>query len=114
VPFPSSEIDQISLFLREFCDDRVPPHAREQVQLDFHFDRNSVTLVERRPPWDGRGGWTESNIAKFRYFVGRREWRLYCRSRNGRWRQYPLLGAAARFETLLSEVDEDPICIFWG
>jgi hypothetical protein len=56
----------------------------------------------------------ESPVAKFRFVVSRGIWDLYFRDRNLKWRHYDLIRPSARFETLLSEVEADPTCIFWG
>ncbi|MEQ7009317.1 DUF3024 domain-containing protein [Actinopolymorpha sp. B17G11] len=44
----------------------------------------------------------------------RRSWTLYWRDRNLRFHIYDLLALARRVEHLLTEIDRDPIWIFWG
>jgi hypothetical protein len=114
LPLPPAEKERVGLILREYCEEKVPLRVRDQLQLDFRFDGNNAILFERRPAWDGRKDWIESNVAKFRYFVGRAEWEVYWCDRNLRWRRYDLLAPSRRFTTLLTEVDSDPTCIFWG
>jgi hypothetical protein len=100
--------------LTRYCEEKVPSHVRGEVQLRFRFEGNAVLLYEYRPPWDGAGDWVETMVAKFRYFVGRREWALYWRDRNERWQRYDLIDASRVFDDLLDEVDADPTGIFWG
>ena len=114
VPISSFGRKRVSNLINRYCDQRVPPPIRAEPELRFRFEGNSVLLYERRPAWNRPGEWTESNVAKFRYFVGREEWVLYWRDRYGRWKRYDLLGASLVFEDLLSQVDEDPTGIFWG
>ena len=114
MPISEFERKRVSGILTRYCDETVPSHVRDQVQLRFGFDGNSVILHEYRPPWDGRGDWNEIPVAKFRYFVGRQEWALYSRDRNLRWRSYDLIAPSAVFEDLLTEVEADPTGIFWG
>jgi len=52
-------------------------------------------------------------VARFRFFVGRQDWALYCRDRNGRVKPYDLVAPSRLFEDLLPEVDADPTVIFW-
>jgi hypothetical protein len=51
--------------VEEFCDSRVPEHARDQVRLEFVVRGNSITLVERRAPWrpDYGPDWSSLDIA---------------------------------------------------
>ena len=114
MPISSFERRRVSKMLGEYCEQRIPTHVRNQLELGFRFEGNSVVLYERRPPWRGKGPWTESAVAKFRYFVGRQEWELYCRDRYERWHRYELIGPSRVFDDLLSEVEEDPTAIFWG
>jgi Protein of unknown function (DUF3024) len=49
-----------------------------------------------------------------RYVASKRPWTLYYHRHTSRWERYPLLGPSRRLADLLSEVSEDPICVFWG
>ena len=114
MPISSFERRRVSKLLNGYCDQRVPLQIRNELELRFRFEGNSVVLYERRPAWNRLGEWTESAVAKFRYFVGRQEWVLYWRDRYGRWKQYDLIGPSRVFEDFLSEIDEDPTGIFWS
>jgi len=72
--------------VEEFCDSRVPEHARDQVRLEFVVRGNSITLVERRAPWrpDYEPDWSSLDIAQLRYDAQARVWSLYCRDRHER------------------------------
>jgi hypothetical protein len=114
VPISPFQVTRVSKILEAFCDDRVPPEVRDQVELRFRFEGNSVILFERRPAFQRPGDWTEIQIARFRYFVGRQEWALFWSDRNSKWQRYDLIPDSPSFEDLLTEVDSDPTCIFWG
>jgi len=78
--------------------------------------RQAVNIVERRPPWREDFGpeWSRLPIARLRYVASNRLWTLYYHRHTGRWERYPLLGPSGRLGDLLSELAEDPICVFWG
>lgn len=114
MPISETEKNSASWLLSQFCETRIPPHVRDQIELGFRFEGNVVYLFERRPNWRGSGEWTSMDIARFRYFVGRGEWVLYWSDRNQIWHRYDLIGDWLPFRRLLKEVDEDPTCIFWG
>ncbi len=109
---PTADVARI----RALCDQRVPDDARDEVRIEVEEDRQAVTILERRPPWRGDYGteWTRSPIARLRYVSATRLWTLYYRRHTCRWERYPLLGSTPRVDELLTEIDQDPICIFWG
>ncbi len=102
--------------IRHFCEQRIPPHALDQVRLEARESRGAVTIVERRAPWreDYGPDWTTSPVARFRHTAKTRLWTLYWRDRNGRWHLYDLKRPTADILALLDEVDRDPTGIFWG
>jgi len=94
----------------------VPPDVRDEVRVECEVDPRAVTVVEWRLPWREDLGpeWTRIPIARFRYVATTRLWTLYYHRHTGRWERYPLLGATTRIDPLLSELELDPICLFWG
>ena len=109
---PATDVARI----QELCDARVPPEAREHVRVELEQERHAVNIVEYRPPWREDYGpeWSRLPIARLRYVASKRLWTLYYHRYTGRWERYPLLGPSRRLADLLSEVAEDPICVFWG
>ena len=102
--------------IRELCEARVPPEAREHVRVELEQERQAVNIVERRPPWREDYGpeWSRLPIARMRYVASKRLWTLYYHRHTGRWERYPLLGPSRRLADLLSEIADDPICVFRG
>jgi hypothetical protein len=102
--------------IRELCEARVPPEARKHVRVGLEHERQAVNIVERRPPWREDYGpeWSRLPIARLRYVASKRLWTLYYHRHTGRWERYPLLGPSRRVADLLSEIAEDPICVFRG
>jgi len=101
--------------VRHYCEQRIPPHALDQVRLEAVVSRGAVTIVERRAPWREDYGpeWTARGIARLRYTGTRGEWALYWSDRNARWHRYDLIDPAPQVTNLLDEIDRDPTCIFW-
>jgi hypothetical protein len=100
--------------LTEYCETKIPEHARDRVRLGFRFGPSDVVLFEERPGFDRPTQWREEDVAKFRYLASRHEWCLYCQFGDLKWHEYGPRFTAARFQTLLKEVDKDPTGIFWG
>lgn len=100
-----------------FCETRVPEKHLDEVRLECSRRDNSITLVERRAPWNPeRAGaeWTSSEIAQLRFDSSSGQWSLFCRDRNERWWLYDNIGPSSRVDALLAEINSDPTGIFWG
>jgi len=110
----SEQQDQIMQTLDAFCDERVPIAVRDKVVLQYRIRGNDVLLFEKRPFFRQPERWIESPVAKFRYTKSTSLWTLLWPDRNTNWHDYEHIEAAEDFETLLSEVDQDPTGIFWG
>ncbi len=102
--------------VQRWCVRRVPEHARHQVRVECQAAQRHITIVERRAPWHEDFGpeWTSWPIARLRYIIADRSWTLYWRDRNLRFHVYDLLAPSDRVEDLLTEIERDPTCIFWG
>nr|GLK33700.1 hypothetical protein GCM10017611_05420 [Rhodococcus wratislaviensis] len=102
--------------VQRWCVARVPEHARHHVRLECEVAARHLTIVERRAPWCADVGpeWTSLPIARLRYTKATKTWSLYWRDRNLRFHAYDLLPPSPHLETLLTELDRDPTCIFWG
>jgi Protein of unknown function (DUF3024) len=102
--------------VRRWCEQRVPPHARDQVRVECDTGSRQLTIIECRPPWrQGIGPeWTRLPIARLRYTQPTQMWTLYWRDRNLRFHRYDQLEPSPNIGNLLREIDRDPIAIFWG
>lgn len=100
--------------VREYCEQRVPKEARDQVRIETQVAQNAVTVIERRPPWhDADDDWSEHPVARLRYTAKSGLWTLYWHDSNERWHRYQT-GPATNVRSLLDEIDHDPTGIFWG
>ena len=102
--------------VRRFCVERTPTDEPSEIRLECSVRGNSITVVERRPPWSEIVGpeWTSMKIAQLRYDDRSRLWTLYCIDRNERWWPYDFAQPSGDVEDLLTALDEDPSGIFWG
>jgi hypothetical protein len=75
---PETDLARINRWVTR-RNERIPPHARNQIRIEADVDDRSVTILECRPPWDpDRMGpeWTRHPIARLRYTRSRHEWDL--------------------------------------
>jgi len=101
--------------VRRFCEAQNRHDLADKLRNDFDVRGRSITIVECRPPWDGSPGeWTRTPIAQIRYDAETGRYAVYWADRNDRWRRYEEIEPTVDIEVVLREIDEDPICVFWG
>ena len=112
---PEFVAHQVENTLTKYCENRIPPHVRDKIRLEYTRRGSRITLLERRPNWrDPSAKWTALPVARFEYHADKGHWTLHCADRNERWHLYESLEPTKRFEDLLEELDRDPTGIFWG
>ena len=116
MPLPEIARRRVEHILGDFCEARVPRHARDQVRLELDIRGNAVTIFELRAPWSGDTdrSWTRGPVAQFRYDDDSLRWTLYWRDRDQRWFEYDRIEPSIELADLLEEVNADPAGIFWG
>jgi hypothetical protein len=114
MPLPEFTRKLVETKLTKYCEQRIPPHVRDQVRLNYRIRGNLVTLFEERTVYKQPSKCVEIFIAQFRFNPQDKKWSLYCADRNSRWHLYGLLSPSADFDELLKEVDRDPTGIFYG
>ncbi len=94
----------------------MPSEAADQVRIEMDVDPRAITILECRPPWDEPANpeWIRHEIARLRYTESRSEWALYWRDRHSRFHLYDRIEPTPNVESLLTEIDADPTCVFWG
>lgn len=107
---PEIEMYRVNKLFSQYCEQRIPPHARGQVKLIYQIKGNKVALIEARPYYDDPTKWTEMPIAQFEYSVTTKSWSLYSYNRNSK--RIPI--TKGTLEKLISEVDKDRSGMFWG
>ena len=100
--------------INKYCEDRSPIEHADKVRIEASARGKTVTIVERRPPWDGIGNeWTSHGLARLRFDSDTTKWALYWSDSNGSFHLYDLIEPGT-VTTLLEEIERDPTCIFWG
>jgi hypothetical protein len=102
--------------VESFCRRHVPEQYRDEVRLEVTVRGNSVTVIERRPPWrEGIGTeWTSLRIAQLRYDSALALWSLYWSDSNDRWLHYADATPARSVDTLIEAIQDDRSGVFFG
>jgi len=101
--------------LASYCEQKLPPLARDKIRLEIDIDGETVVLSESRPHFRNTATWVRLPVAGFRFNLASRTWTLLCPKigQPGSWRVYP-----ARPEhdlgKLIKLLDLDETGAFWG
>jgi hypothetical protein len=92
-----------------WCEHRVPQRARHQVRMEYRVRGATVTVVERRVPWDAPGtefgpAWTTRPVAQLRRTPP--GWRLFWPDRRTRWHLIDDVPASPSVIPLLEALDD--------
>jgi hypothetical protein len=109
---PRETIEAAVAEVAGYCEQR----STDDYRIEHAVRGSSITLLERRPPWNPAYGseWSSLKVAQLRYDDRARRWRLYSHDSNDRWHPYELARPAAAVAPLLVAIEEDRTGIFWG
>jgi len=65
--FSEFELAQIDKTVGRLCRQRTRPELRSKLSLEYQIKGHDVTLIERRPHWDGSPGFTEHGMELTRF-----------------------------------------------
>lgn len=93
---------------------RPPPDVREQLDIAFKIENQSVILFEIRPRFDKPDIKLELPFAKATYSKKEDVWKIYWLRANLKWYRYPPIPTVDELSDFLSVVEEDENGCFWG
>lgn len=102
--------------IRRWVEVRIPVEHQNTVRVEMAIRGANVTIYELRPPSrdDRAPEWSRRPMAQLRH-TGSAYWLLLWPDNRDRWQRHPLaLDVTRDLESLLSELDEDGLCLFWG
>jgi hypothetical protein len=103
-------IEVMENFIEE---NRPPEHIRDQLDISYRIDNQSIFIFEIRPQWDNSEKISHIDIAKTTYIKSKNVWRVYWMRGNLKWYPYdpPTVKTLKKFIDLVSE---DTYGCFWG
>ncbi len=114
MPLPELIRKSAEKILSRYCEEKIPPCARQQLRLVYQIRDDNATLYEERPLLSDPERWLAAPIAQFRFNHELRQWSLHVSDRNHCWHLYANIGPTLNLSRLLQHLDEDPFRIFWG
>jgi hypothetical protein len=93
---------------------RPPEHLRDQVDLAFRIEGQSVFIFEIREVWNRPGEKMESPIAKATFVKKKKSWKIYWQRADLKWHRYDPAPEVKTIDDFLNIVEEDEYGCFWG
>lgn len=109
------EVERIKIAMDGFLAKRRPPvEIREEVDLAFRIEDQSVVIFEVRAYWRDRSQKIEQPIAKTTYVRKSGIWKIYWQRADLKWHGYQPTAEVKDIEDFLNVVDKDEHGCFWG
>ena len=93
---------------------RPEKHIRQNVDLSFRQEGQSVEIFEIRPVWNNPKEKIEISIAKATYVKSRQCWRIFWQRSDLKWHRYEASPEVRLVEDFLELVDRDEYGCFFG
>jgi hypothetical protein len=113
--FNEFELKKYEKAVKGFIEKNRPPiHIREELDLGYKIEGQSVVLFEVRPRWDNRNKIAHSPVAKATYMQTRKIWKIYWKRSDLKWHEYKPYPEAKGIEEFLKVVKSDEFGCFFG
>jgi len=109
------EIKRIEKIMEAHLEKNRPPvHIRNELDINYRIEDQSVELFEARPAFRGPDKKIEQPIAKATYVKREKEWRLYWMRADLKWHRYEPVPTVNRLEEFIRVIEEDAHGCFYG
>lgn len=113
--FNDIELQKYKTTINEFMEKRRPPvEIRDEVDLGYTMDKQTVLIFEIRPVFMKPEKKVEIPVAKTTYDRKSDLWKIYWQRSNMKWVSYEPVPSVKSLDEFLQVVDEDAMHCFWG
>jgi len=93
---------------------RPPAHVRNEVDLCYRIEDQSVIIFELRSVWNNPDKKIESMVAKTTYVKKTRKWKVYWQRSDMKWHAYSPTPEVKTLEEFLYLLEKDENACFYG
>jgi len=105
----------VEVCVGEFIERRRPPeNLRDEVDLTYKIDRQSVIILEKRPTFRDPSRIIEHAVAKTTFTQTSKRWKIYWQRADLKWHRYDPVPEVRTLDEFIAIVDEDEHGCFWG
>jgi hypothetical protein len=109
------EIKRIERELKKFLEKRRPPaDIRNEVDLNYRMEGQSIIIFETRPNWRDPNIIVEMPIAKTTYVKTKNIWKIFWQRADMKWHSYQPAPIVKSIEEFTQVVDQDLHHCFFG
>lgn len=109
------QIKEIETAGEAFLKQRRPPvEMRNQLDLVYRIEGQSVIIYEIRPRWDNPTAYQEAPVAKTTYVNTQKVWKIYWMQSDLKWHSYTPNPTVKTIKAFFNLVDEDQNACFFG
>lgn len=113
--FTKEEVQDYKLILDDFLKQKRPPEEiRDQVDIGYRIDKQSIEIFEIRPVFMKPKKKTEVPVAKTTFERTSGSWKIYWQKSDLKWHTYDPVPAVKDLEKFTRIVIEDEMSCFWG
>ena len=93
---------------------RPPEEMREELDLAYKIEGQSVFIYELRPHWNNKSEIIESPVAKTTWVKTHKHWKVFWMRADLRWHEYKPKPSVKTIAEFVKVVDTDKYGCFWG
>lgn len=109
------ETKRCEKYVSEYVEKHRPPaHLRNEVDLCYRIENQSVIIYELRSLWNHADKKIESMVAKTTYIKTSKTWKVFWYKSDMKWHVYTPVPEVNNLEEFLSLLEEDANCCFYG
>ena len=113
--FSEIELKRHERAINAFLEKKRPPiHIRDELDIGYRIDGQSVEVLETRPDWRDDSIKMERPAAKATFVKNTGEWKVYWMRQDLKWHKYDPRPKVESLEEFLEVVDKDENCCFFG
>ena len=115
MPFSEFELRRYGKAVAAYVETRRPePHIRNELDIGFRIEGQSVEIFTIRPAWDNPREIIESSVAKTTYVKKSDDWKIYWQRADLKWHRYDPDPTTESIEEALRIIETDKLGCFWG
>ena len=107
-------VDIIELMENYINKIRPPKNIRDELDISYRIDNQSIILFEIRPLWDDKTKYMTHDFAKTTYDKKNSIWKIYWLRSNLKWDSYQPKPSVKKLQDFLKILDKDEFGCFKG
>ncbi len=109
-----NEIEIIEVMEGFLIKSRPPEHIREEIDINYKIENQSIIVFEIRPKWNNKSEKIEVNVAKATFVKKDNIWKIFWFMSDQAWHNYKPKPSVKFLKEFVKVIEEDKNNCFWG